>query len=92
MPILQTTDKKGIKISELELLEGYCGEDEVSWGSSGFTINKDLSIQITDSASSFERDDKAEIILSTKKLTVKHRQFYINENGKIIERKEKTTP
>ena len=92
LPILQTTDKKGIKISELELLEGYCGEDEFSWGSSGFTINKDLTIQITDSASSFERDDKAEIILSTKKLTVKHRQFYINENGKIVERKEKTTP
>jgi len=46
-----------------------------------------LTIQITDSVSSFKRDNKAEIIESTKKVTVKHRQFYINENGKIIERK-----
>jgi hypothetical protein len=87
LPIIQTTDKKGTKISELELHDSYCGEDEFSWGSSGFTINKDLTIQITDSANSFERDDKAEIIESTKKVTVKHRQFYISENGKIAVRK-----
>ena len=87
LPIIQTTDKKGKKISELELHDGYCGEDEFSWGSSSFTINKDLTIQIIDSVSSFERDDKAEIIESTKKVTIKHKQFYINENGKIIERK-----
>jgi len=87
LPVIQTTDKKGTKISELELYDGYCGEDEFSWGSSRFTINKELTIQITDSVSSFKRDNKAEIIESTKKVTVKHRQFYINENGKIIERK-----
>lgn len=87
LPIIVTTDKNGKKISELELDDSYCGEDEFSWGSSCFTINKDLTIQTTDSASSFKRDSKNRIIESTKKLTVTHRQFHINENGKIVERK-----
>ena len=91
LPIIKTTDKKGNKISELELFKGFCGEDINCWGTSWFKINKNLSIQLNDSSIGFERDSKDEIIESTKKTIVSHKQFYITENGKIIEIKEKTT-
>ena len=92
LPIIKTTDKKGNKISELELYKGFCGEDINCWGTSWFKIDKDLSIQLNDSSIGFDRDSKDEIIENTKKTTVSHKQFHITDNGKIIEQKHKTTP
>ena len=87
LPIIVTTDKKGKKISELELYDGYCGEEETFNEISFVSIDKNLTIQLKDSSTTYKRDDKIEIIESTRKTTVKHRQFYINDNGKIVERK-----
>lgn len=90
LPIIQTTDKKGNKISRLDLYENYCNESETSLETSAFIINEDLSIQLTDTLTTFDRNENDDIIESTKKTTVSRKQFRINENGKIIE--QKTTP
>lgn len=87
LPIILTTDKKGQKISRLDLYENYCNESETSIETSAFKINKDLSIQLTDTLTTFDRNEKDEIIESTKKATVSRKLFLINENGKIIEQK-----
>src|SRR5690606_12711655 len=50
LPIVQTTDLKGNKISELKIYERWCGEDEFSWGTSWANISKDLIITLSDSA------------------------------------------
>lgn len=90
LPIILTTDKNGNQISKLDLYENYCNESETSFETSTFIIDKDLSIQLTDTLTTFDRDDKDEIIDSTKNTTIAKKQFFINEDGKIIEKK--TTP
>lgn len=86
-PIIQTTDKNGNKISELKLNDGYCGEDESSMEFLSFKIEKDLTIQLTGSVTTFERDENGEILEATKKTIVNHSHFFINEDGKILTRK-----
>jgi hypothetical protein len=87
LPIIQTTDKKGKKISDLQLFEKYCGSDEFSWSTSWAQINKDLTIQLSDSTITYDRNEEGEIIDSTRKTEVRHRHFYISDKGKILERK-----
>lgn len=40
LPIIQTTDRQGKKISELKIYERWCGEDEFSWGLFVLTFQK----------------------------------------------------
>lgn len=86
LPILQTTDKQGRKISALALFETFCGEDETSRDTSWACIHNDLRIELSDSAITFQRDKEGERIQETIKTKVRHRQFYVNSRGKILER------
>jgi hypothetical protein len=85
LPIIQSTDKQGKKISTLALFEKYCGEDETSWDTSWVNINKNLIIQLNDSSITFNRDIEGKIISKTIKTKARHRQFYINNKGKILQ-------
>lgn len=87
LPIIQTTDKQGNKISELQFYTNYCGEDEAYWGTARARVEADLTITLTDSSERFQRDVDNEIIPETVKTTVRHRYFIIREDGKIIEKK-----
>lgn len=91
MPIIQTNNKNGTKISSLNLYEISCWEDESISENSWFIINKDLSIELGDSSTTFERDDNGEIIESTRTIKVRNRTFKINSAGEIIEQKKKNT-
>ncbi|MBS4013652.1 MAG: hypothetical protein KGZ97_07815 [Bacteroidetes bacterium] len=91
LPIIKTTDKNGNKIAELKLYERYCGADEFMWGISWAKINEDFSIHLTDSLMTYERNVNGEIIEESRKLEVRHRHFFIENNGLIIEKKHPTT-
>lgn len=84
LPIIQTTDRQGKKISELKIYERWCGEDGFSWGTSWATISKDLTITLSDSAIIYKRNDEGQIIEESKTTEVRHRKFQIDNNGKII--------
>lgn len=88
LPIIQTTDRQGKKISELKTYERWCGEDEFSWGTSWATISKDLTITLSDSAVIYKRNDKGQIIEDSKTTEVRHRMFQIDNNGLINEKKD----
>lgn len=83
LPIIQTTDKQGKKISELKIYERWCGEDAFSWGTSWANITKDLTITLSDSAIIYKRNDEGEIIEESKKTEVRHRKFQIDNKGEI---------
>lgn len=87
LPIIQTTDKQGNKISELPFYTNYCGEDEAYWGTASARVEADMTITLTDSSESFQRDVNDEIIPETVKTSVRRRHFFIREDGMIIERK-----
>ena len=84
LPIIQTTDKQGNKISTLNLFEN-CNEDELFKSTSWTSINKDLSIVINDSITTYKRDKEGEIINSSKRTKISHKNFYIDDEGQIIE-------
>ena len=84
LPIIQTTDRQGKKISELQLYERFCGEDEYYLGYSWAEISKNLTITLSDSALVLERGEDLEIIETSKRIEqVRHRKYYINERGVI---------
>ena len=87
LPIIQTTDRQGNKISELKIYERWCGEDEFSWGNSWATISKDLTITLSDSAIIYKRNNEGQIIEESKTTEVRHRKFQIDNNGRINEKK-----
>ena len=87
LPIIQTSDRQGKKISELKIYERWCGEDEFSWGTSWATISKDLTITLCDSAIIYKRNDEGQIIEESKTTEVRHRKFQIDNNGRINEKK-----
>ncbi len=87
LPIIQTTDRNGKKISVLSLFDSYCGEDEFSWSTARAQVNTDLTILLSDSTITYERDSKGEIVGSTRKSVVRNRSFYINDKGEILEKK-----
>jgi hypothetical protein len=87
LPIIQTTDRNGKKISALSLFDSYCGEDEFSWSTARAQVNTDLTILLSDSTITYERDSKGEIVGSTRKTVVRNRSFYFNEKGEILEKK-----
>jgi hypothetical protein len=84
LPILQINNEYGKKISKLNFYENYCGEDENYFGSSSAIINKDLSIELKDSAVFFKRDSKGQILEKTKKIENRKRRFEISNSGKIV--------
>ncbi len=86
LPIIQTTDRQGKKISELKVYERWCGEDEFSWGTSWAKISKDLTITLSDSAIIYKRNEAGEIIEDSKTTEVSHRKFQIDNRGRIIEK------
>lgn len=83
LPIIQTTDRQGNKISELKIYEKWCGEDEFSWGTSWANISKDLTITLSDSAVIYKRNDNGEIIEESKTKVVRHRKYQIDHTGEI---------
>ncbi len=85
LPIIQTTDRQGRKISELNMYDKWCGEDAFSWGTSWATITKDLAITLSDSAITYKRNDKGHIVDESKTTVVRHRKFQIDINGRIEE-------
>ena len=87
LPIIQTTDRNGKKISVLSLFDSYCGEDEFSWSTARAQVNTDLTILLSDSTITYERDSKGEIVGSNRKSVVRNRSFYINDTGEILEKK-----
>lgn len=87
LPIIQTTDKQGKKISELKIYERWCGEDEFSWGTSCANISKDLTITLSDSVIIYKRNDKGKIIEESKITEVRHRKYQIDNKGRINENK-----
>ena len=86
LPVIQTTDKEGNKISDLPLFEKWCGEDEFSTGTSKAEITEDLTIILSDSVVLYSRNDAGEIIEESKKTEVRRRTFTINESGRINEK------
>jgi hypothetical protein len=87
LPVIVTNDKKGNKISKLVVYERMCGDDEFGWGTSSAEISKDLTISLSDSSVSFKRDLNGKIMDSTRKTEVRHRKFYIKDDGKIENKK-----
>jgi hypothetical protein len=87
LPVIQTTDKQGNKISALPLYERWCGEDEHSQGISWAGIEKDMTIVLSDSVIHFKRDKNGEIIPKSKKTKVRQRIYHIEPNGMIKEQK-----
>ena len=87
LPIIQTTDRQGKKISELKIYERWCGEDELSWGTSWAKISKDLTITLSDSAIIYKRNGEGEIIEESKTTEVRHRKYQIDNKGRINEKK-----
>ncbi len=88
LPILQTNNKKGEKISSLNLYEISCWEEENVKETSWFRINKNLNIELGDSSTTFDRNDTGEIIELSKKIKVRNRTFSINSDGVIYEQKK----
>lgn len=87
LPIIQTTDKKGNKISNLGLYERWCGEDEFGGGYSWAEITDDMEIILTDSATTYKRDSDGEIIDSTRQTEINKKVYFIDNNGQIKEEK-----
>lgn len=87
LPFIQTNDKKGNKISTLNLFSEYCGGDESSWGTSWATIDKDLNICLTDSTVMFDLDSNSNIIKSSIETMVNRKKYRIDNKGKIIKQK-----
>ena len=86
LPIIQTTDRQGNKISEFKVYELYCGADEFFCSTSWATIMEDLTIVLRDSTAMYERNLKGEIIEDTKKIEVRNRKFQIDNKGQINEK------
>jgi len=86
LPIVQTTDRQGNKISEIKVYELYCGADEFFQSTSWVTIMKDLSITLEDSTDVYERNLEGEIIEETRKTEVRNREFQIDNAGQINEK------
>ena len=86
LPIIQTNDSLGKKISSMALYEKYCGEDEFSKGISWFSVaenGENISIFLTDTATTFERNDKGKVIAKSEKMEIRNREFSINSKGEI---------
>lgn len=83
LPIIQTTNRQGKKISELKIFERYCGEDEFSRETSWATISKDLTITLSDSVITYKRNNEGQIIEESKTSEVRHRKFQIDNYGRI---------
>jgi hypothetical protein len=84
LPVLQTNNKKGEKISSLNLYEISCWEDDTISETSWFTINPDLSIVLEDSSATFLRNPDGDIITSTIESNVRKRVYKINDAGIIL--------
>jgi len=86
LPIIQTSDMQGNKISELIVYDRYCGADEFSHTISWAVITEDLTIILSDSTVMYDRNYKGEIIEETKTTQVRHRKFQIDNKGQISEK------
>lgn len=85
LPIIQTTDLNGNKISELKVFESGCGEDEFYWGTAWAKISENLTITVRDSSIIYKRNNEGAIIEESKKTEVNQRRFQIDNKGLISE-------
>ena len=86
LPIIQTYDRQGNKISELTVYDRYCGANEFFWCTSWASILEDLTIVLSDSTRTYDRNLEGKIIEETIMTEVRHRKFYINNKGEINEK------
>jgi len=83
-PVLLTFDKNGNQIDGLMLLGDWGGNDPSIGTSEITTINKDLTIHLIDSTSTWDVTPDDERIDSTEQLTVTDELYKISDDGKII--------
>ena len=82
-PTLITIDKSGQPIDTLFLLGDWGGNDPSIGTSEIVTINKDYSIHLIDSTSTFDVGPDGDRIVSSGKLKVTNEIYRISDNGKI---------
>ena len=82
-PVLMTFDRNGKQIDGLWLL-GDWGNNDPSFGTSEIvTIDKNFTIHMIDSVSSWDLDETGDRIEATKKTTVKNEWYQILNIGAI---------
>jgi hypothetical protein len=87
-PILYSVNKKKELTDTLFLMGDWTSNDPENATQEYVTINKDLTIQLLDSAFTWKVDSLGERIEASKKLLVKFEEYKIFESGKISKLKE----
>jgi len=82
-PTLITIDKSGQPIDTLFLLGDWGGNDPSIGTREITTINKDYTIQLIDSISTFDVGPDGDRIVSSEKLNVTNETYRIRDDGKI---------
>jgi hypothetical protein len=83
IPYLFTYTSKGEKIDSIELIQISVNEDVTYWGAANYVISENLMVSLYDSSSTYQRDNKGEIMKETIKPET-HKLFYkITSNGNI---------
>jgi len=82
-PVVITIDSAGQQIDGVALLGDWTSNDPSSWTTELATVDKDLTIHLLDSVSSFQLDPDGARIDSTRVLEIKHEYYKINHDGKV---------
>jgi len=82
-PVIVTLDKAGNQISQLDLLGSWASNSPEIWTTEVTTIDKDLSINLTDSVWTYSVDSTGNRIEESFKLTVVNEMYKIFNSGKI---------
>jgi hypothetical protein len=88
IPAVVVFDLNGNKVDEETFMTQWCGLDLANdfAGLQYFRINNDLTLNETDTIYTFARDRASKEIRDTVKSEIETRDFYINSEGKIVER------
>ena len=83
IPYLITFTKQGTTITKFEVYKIGCSDDEFYHGEATFTINKNLTIKISDSSATYKRDSEGEIIKESTISKSSNYLFKVTDDGII---------
>lgn len=86
IPSIVIYNLNGDKIDEKNFLTNWCGQDFDFLGLQYLLIDNDLMISSIDTSYSFKMDSITNEIIDTANIEVSKKYFYMDKNGKIIEK------
>ncbi len=84
IPYLITFTKQGTTITKFEVYKIGCSDDEFYHGEVTFTINKNLTINISDSSATYKRDIAGKIIKESINSKSSKYLFKVTDDGIIV--------